>query len=56
MLFDCIPVLIHEICLMFIFYISSRLLYFHDRTDIIHDIGQLMFSPFACILYMLFKP
>jgi hypothetical protein len=28
MLFDCIPVLIHEIWLTFIFYISSRLLYF----------------------------
>jgi hypothetical protein len=29
MLFDCILVLIHEIWLTFIFYISSRLLYFH---------------------------
>jgi hypothetical protein len=29
MLFDCIPILIHEIWLTFIFYISSRLLYFH---------------------------
>ena len=56
MLFDCILVLIHEISLMFIFYISSRLLYFHARTVILHDIGQLMFSTFACILYMLFKP
>jgi hypothetical protein len=29
MLFDCIPVLIHKIWLTFIFYISSRLLYFN---------------------------
>jgi hypothetical protein len=40
MLFDCILVLIHEIWLTFIFYISSRLLYFHARTVLYMILGS----------------
>ena len=53
LLFYCIPVQIQEILLTSRFYISSRLLYFHAWTIIIHDIEQLTFYTLACILLWL---